>query len=65
MRVVIDRFEGEFAVVELPTGDFVNMARELIPEANEGDIIDITINHDETQKQSERIEELMKKLFED
>lgn len=65
MQVIIDRFEGNFAVVELPTGTFVDLPKELVPDAQEGDIIDITINHQATEAQAERIQKLMDELFED
>ena len=47
MRIVIDRFEGELAVVELPddkdSGErMLNVPRELFGEAAEGDVIEIT-----------------------
>lgn len=65
MQVIIDRFEGNFAVVELPTGTFVDLPKELVPDAQEGDMIDITINHEATEAQAERIQKLMDELFED
>lgn len=65
MQVIIDRFEGEFAVVEIDEGSFVNLPRILVPDANEGDVVDITINTAETQKRKQRINKLMDNLFED
>jgi hypothetical protein len=35
MQCIIDRFEGEFAVVELPDRTMVNMPRILVPGAKE------------------------------
>ncbi|NLY45741.1 MAG: DUF3006 domain-containing protein [Tissierella sp.] len=50
MRIIIDRFEGEFAVVELEDKSFIDMPIELVPEgAKEGDIVEIQINHEETK----------------
>ena len=43
MKVVIDRFEGSYAVVEINKGKFVNLPKELVPDAKEGDVIVITI----------------------
>lgn len=65
MRVIIDRFEGEFAIVETDKGDFVNLPKILLPDSKEGDVIDITINIDETQKRSQKIQNLIEDLFED
>ena len=31
MRVIIDRFEGDYAVVELEDGSMVNMPKSLVP----------------------------------
>lgn len=65
MKVIIDRFEGEYAVVELEIGKFVNMPKILVPDAHEGDVIDIYIDEKETKKRKKHISELMNDLFED
>lgn len=65
MQVIIDRFEGEYAVVEIDSGNFVNLPKILIPDAHEGDVVDIIINTEETSKRSENIQNLMDDLFED
>ncbi|HAZ20626.1 MAG TPA: DUF3006 domain-containing protein [Clostridiales bacterium] len=63
MKVVIDRFEEEYAVVELESGTFADMPRVLVPDAREGDVVEIRIDHQETKIRRERIQNLMKKLF--
>ena len=63
MRVIIDRFEERFAVVELPDGSMCNMPRQLVPDASEGDVIDISVNTDETLRRKTRIDEKLKRLF--
>ncbi len=65
MEVIIDRFEGEYAVVELEIGEFVNLPRILVPNAKEGDVVNITIDENSTKKRKEHIESLMNNLFED
>ena len=65
MQVIIDRFEGEYAVVEIDSENFVNLPKVLVPDAHEGDVVDIIINSEETQKRSEKIKNLMDDLFED
>lgn len=65
MKVIIDRFEGEYAVVELDVGKFVDMPKELVPDAHEGDVIEIIIDTEETKKRKKHISELMNDLFED
>ena len=40
MRVIIDRFEGDIAVVELD-GETLNVPRALFPDAREGDTVEL------------------------
>jgi len=64
MRVTIDRFEGNFAVVELDNKETVNMPKVLVPKgAKEGDIIDITINEAITRERRQKMESKMKDLW--
>ncbi len=66
MKVIIDRFEGEFAVVELENKSFVNMPRQLVPEgAGEGAVLTIRIEAEETQQRQKRIEDLQNSLWKD
>lgn len=44
MRVIIDRFEGDIAVVELQERT-LNVPRALFPDAHEGDTVEITVLH--------------------
>lgn len=65
MKVIIDRFEGNYAVVELPDMSTVDMPIELVPkEAEEGDVLIIEIDADETKNRKERIKKLMDDLWE-
>ena len=65
MKVIIDRFEGEYAVVELEVGKCVNIPKVLIPNSKEGDIIRIEIEKKETEERKKHIQELMNNVFED
>lgn len=65
MRVIIDRFEGNYAVVETEDKVFYNIDRNLLVDAKEGDVIDIIINVEETKKRNNNISNLVNKLFED
>lgn len=65
MKVIIDRFENNCAVLELENGDLVNAPRALFPEAREGDVFRITKDDTARHVQSERIELLMQELWED
>ncbi len=62
---IIDRFEGEWAVIEYEKKTF-NIPKDLLhPQVVEGDIVDITVisNKDETQKRKQMIESLSRQLF--
>ncbi len=64
MNVIIDRFEEDFAVVELDEGKFADLPRALLPEgAKVGDVISITVDRDETEARRARIGSLRRRLF--
>ncbi|MEN1761701.1 DUF3006 domain-containing protein [Anoxynatronum sibiricum] len=66
MKVIIDRFEDNYAVVELEEGVLINMPKVLLPNlAEEGDVITIEIDEEETKRRRNRIEEMMNSLQED
>jgi len=68
MKAIIDRFEGNYAVLELQNKQMANIDKKLIPgEAKEGDALTIIIEIDseETEKRHKRISGLMKDLFKD
>lgn len=64
---VIDRFEGDWAVIEWKDKIF-NFPRELLPkEVNEGDVLifNVDVDKSETEKRKKAIEDLAKDLFKD
>ena len=64
MKYIIDRFEGDFAIVELSDKTFVNIPKAAIPpEAKEGAVIDVTVDKDSTAARTEKINSLMGDLF--
>ena len=66
MQIIIDRIEGIFAVVELQDGNTIEVPIELLPEnIKEGNIIEIKINNDITEKRRKTIEEKFNSLLED
>jgi len=66
MKYTIDRFEGEFAVVELENQQFVNIPRSAIPmEAKEGDILNVQVDQEETEKRRKHIQKLMDDVWAD
>ena len=64
MKVIIDRFEGDFAVVEISTSQFENLPKSLVPfQAKEGDVIKIEIDELETKKRKEKIDKALKNIM--
>lgn len=62
MQCIIDRFEGDYAVVEYGEKHYFNLPRALVPaDANEGDALEISKI---TTDRKEKIESLMDSLFE-
>lgn len=69
MEIIIDRFEGEYAVAEYTDGQggerFANIARVLLPGAKAGDVVRIAIDKEATDEREKKINTLMEELFED
>lgn len=70
MKGIIDRFEGEYAVVELVDGKMINISKVKLPiGVEEGMVIDIseciTINSYETLKRKKEIEKLTENLWDE
>ncbi len=66
MKAVIDRFEGDYAVVLFGDEEFkVDILRKLLPEgAKEGSWLNVSFELDSegTQKQEQKIKDLLDKL---
>lgn len=65
--IIIDRFEHDSAVIEY-NGRFFTLPKELLPsDAQEGDILRITIkiNKEATAARKKAVESLMEELFRD
>jgi hypothetical protein len=66
MKLIVDRFENDFAVCEIEKGKFVNIPIvALDSQTQEGDVIVITTDKSETNKRKEKIDGLMNSLFKD
>ena len=64
MTIVIDRFEGDFAVAELPDGGFANLPRALVPaDAGEGSVLRIETDAAETEKRRRKAQDLLGDLL--
>ena len=70
MKVIIDRFEGSFAVCEKEGRVMVNIEKVKLPEgAKEGDVLiiegnKVTVDSEETKNRKQRIEKMMGDLWE-
>lgn len=64
MRFTIDRFEGDFAVVELENREMLDIPKILLPDdSKEGDVLLIVHDTGETENRKKRIEDKFKKLL--
>ena len=69
IKLIIDRFEGKYAILESQDKDPIifNFPRHLLPqEAKEGTVLDINIGIDqeETKRRKDKIQNLLNKLKE-
>ena len=62
MNFIIDRFEGEWAIVEGENKEFYKISASALKDFKEGDAI--VISKDENNKRKERIKSLADELFE-
>lgn len=66
MKLIIDRFEGDFAVIELPDGKMIDCPKAVLPDdAKEGSILNITVDETATNDKLKTVTERMNKLFRD
>lgn len=74
MYVTIDRFEGDYAILELENRDLFQVLRSEVEPAVEGDVllmeqtkdgIKFILDTSETTKRRKKIDSLMDKLFHD
>ncbi len=64
--MVIDRIEGDFAIIEAASGKLFKMPKALLPkDAKEGDVLVIEVDKEETEKKKEKIKNKMNSLFAD
>lgn len=64
MRYTIDRFEGDFAVVELEDGGMTNVPRCALPaEAGEGDIVVLGVDAEATAQKKQESKSRLERLF--
>ncbi len=62
MNIIIDRFDGEYAIIELPDKSTYSVLRVLFPDAVEGDVYNISKNKKEKIKRKKEIQNKFDKL---
>ena len=66
MRLTVDRFEGDYAICELESGEFVDLPRKALPEGvTEGSKLSIEVVDAEKTEDQDRIRNKMNQLFKD
>lgn len=71
LQGIIDRFEGEFAVVEIEGTEMKDFPKSVLPRgAKIGDVLiingdEITISNKNTKRLRKEVNDLMDELFED
>ena len=63
IKVIIDRFEGDRAILEIKEGLFVDAPSILFPDAVEGDVIIIKKDEYHRKVREDKIDNLMKEIF--
>lgn len=61
---IIDRFEGDYAVIESENIVFNVPRAALPPDAAEGDCLKAEVDKETTAQRRSKMEDMMKKLFE-
>lgn len=65
MKVILDRFEDDYAIIEVDEDNIISVPRILVGNAKEGDVIKIEVDKSNTDKRKKDIQELMDSVFED
>lgn len=65
MKVIIDRFEGDYAIVELPDMTMVAVPAVLFGNASAGDVFTIAADSEDTAERKEKIKKMMKDVWAD
>ena len=65
MKVIIDRFEGDYAIVEIEVGKVISVPSILFKDAKEGAVFNIELDNEERNKRTKNMQKLVNDLFED
>ncbi len=65
MKVIVDRIEENYLIIELENGKTYEIPKEIIPEVIEGDVINLEIDRKETKNRQKKIKNIMNQVFKD
>ncbi|MGX8794747.1 DUF3006 domain-containing protein [Fusibacter sp. JL298sf-3] len=62
--LIVDRFEGSYAVIECGDGSFINLpAVELPAGVKEGDVLSIAVDSEATERRRASLQSRLNSLF--
>lgn len=61
--MILDRFEGDMAILEISVGKTIAIPKELVGNAQEGDCLKLIVDEEQTKERKEKISNLMNQLF--
>lgn len=62
MKIIIDRIEGDYAIVELEDGITIEVPKLLFGDAKEGDVFSIRRDEEATDERFNEIDSLFERL---
>ncbi len=64
MKYIVDRFENDYAIIELESGDLIDIPKKCLPDGTvAGAVIEVKILQEKTTERSTIIKEKMTNLF--
>ncbi len=60
--MIIDRFEGDYAIIEIDE-EFIKIPKKYLGNLKEGDALKIVKDEEESNRRGKKIENLMNELF--
>lgn len=64
MRFTIDRFEGDYVIIQSLEGKMIEIPKTIVPEeAVEGNVLNITIDKEESEEREIMIKEKFNRLL--
>lgn len=64
MKIIIDRFESEYAIIETQDGEHLSVPKKLFEGAKEGDTVEITVIGKEKKQTTHSLFENLRKKSE-